>query len=284
MVFKNGERGHQPAWPSRATRFACLNRRTFDSAVRAEYATIAGQGLKLRPTPLANVEELTSISRHLFGGLMLTERARQHRSEFWDALFHDADYPSERRTKKSKRDAEFWQHSRRRRYFNPRSPDPTPRTVYMKSTSTSAASGLTGISPGTSSNEDAAAIEAVLRQYISLLDAGDAASISTEMYKAPILFLSPDGGHTTFLDNEAVCKFLKSYLDAQEKSGRTGTEIEKVQINLLSKSVALALVDYVVKRIDGNTKTGWVYIFQKEAGAWRAASLAPRDVWTTKAR
>jgi len=98
------------------------------------------------------------------------------------------------------------------------------------------------------------------------------------MYKAPILFLSPDGTHTAFPDTEAVSKFLKAYLAAQAKSGRTGTEIEKIQISLLSESVALAFVDYVVKRTDGNTKTSWFYIFQKEADTWRAASLAPRDV------
>ena len=149
----------------------------------------------------------------------------------------------------------------------------------MKSRPTSDLSGgLATNSPGTFSSEDTAAIEAVLRQYISLLDAGDADSISTKMYKAPILFLSPDGTHTAFPDTEAVSKFLKAYLAAQAKSGRTGTEIEKIQISLLSENVALAFVDYVVKRADGNTKTGWFYIFQKEADTWRAASLAPRDV------
>ena len=149
----------------------------------------------------------------------------------------------------------------------------------MKSRPTSDLSGgLATGSPGASSSEDAAAIEAVLRQYISMLDAGDADSISTKMYKAPILFLSPDGTHTAFPDTEAVSKFLKAYLAAQAKSGRTGTEIEKIQISLLSENVALAFVDYVVKRADENTKTGWFYIFQKEADTWRAASLAPRDV------
>ena len=98
------------------------------------------------------------------------------------------------------------------------------------------------------------------------------------MYKAPILFLSPDSGHITFPDTAAVCEFLKAYLVDQAKSGRTGTEIENIQISLLSKSVALAFVDYVVKRADGIAKTGWFYIFQKEAGTWRAASLAPRDL------
>jgi ketosteroid isomerase-like protein len=149
----------------------------------------------------------------------------------------------------------------------------------MKSTPTSDLSGgLATNSPGASSSEDAAAIQAVLRQYISMLDAGDADSISTKMYKAPILFLSPDGTHTAFPDTEAVAKFLKAYLAAQAKSGRTGTEIEQIQISLVSENVALAFVDYVVKRADGNTKTGWFYIFQKEADTWRAASLAPRDV------
>ena len=149
----------------------------------------------------------------------------------------------------------------------------------MKSRPTSDLSGaLATDSAGATSNEDAAAIQAVLRQYISMLDAGDADSISTKMYKAPILFLSPDGSHTTFQDTEAISKFLKAYLAAQAKSGRTGTEIEKIQISLLSENVALAFVDYVVKRADGNTKTGWFYIFQKEADTWRAASLAPRDV------
>ena len=123
-----------------------------------------------------------------------------------------------------------------------------------------------------------------MRQYVSLLDAGDADSISTKMYKAPILFLSVDGTHTTFPDTEAVSNFLKSYLDAQAKSGRTGTEIEKMQISLLSESVALAFVDYLIRRTDGNTKAGWVYIFQKEADTWRATSLAPRDLRTTAAR
>ena len=151
----------------------------------------------------------------------------------------------------------------------------------MKSRPTSDLSGgLAANSPGTTPSEDAAAIQAVLRQYISMLDAGDADSISTKMYKAPILFLSPDGAHTAFPDTEAVSKFLKAYLTAQAKSGRTGTEIEEIRISLLSENVALAFVDYVVKRADGNTKTGWFYIFQKEADTWRAASLAPRDVRT----
>ncbi len=155
----------------------------------------------------------------------------------------------------------------------------------MKSTSATDSSGaLAATESWRISNEDANAIESVLSQYVSLLDAGDADSISTKMYKAPILFLSLDGTHTTFPDTEAVAKFLKSYLDAQAKSGRTGTEIEKMQINLLSESVALAFVDYLIRRTDGNTKAGWVYIFQKEAGTWRAASLAPRDLRTTEAR
>jgi hypothetical protein len=139
-------------------------------------------------------------------------------------------------------------------------------------------STATSHSSGASSNEDANAIEAVLRRYICFLDAGDADSISTKMYKAPILFLSPDGTHTTFPDTQAVSRFLKAYLDAEAKSGRTGTEIEKVQIDLLSNSVALAFVDYLVKRTGGNTKTGWFYIFRKEAGTWLAVSLAPREV------
>jgi ketosteroid isomerase-like protein len=154
----------------------------------------------------------------------------------------------------------------------------------MKSTSATDSSGaLAAIGPDASSNEDANAIESVLRQYISLLDAGDADSISTKMYKAPILFLSLDGTHTTFPDTQAVRKFLKSYLDAQAKTGRTGTEIEKIQISILSESVALAFVDYLIRRTDGNTKAGWVYIFQKEADTWRAASLAPRDLRRTVA-
>jgi ketosteroid isomerase-like protein len=156
---------------------------------------------------------------------------------------------------------------------------------YMKSKSATDSSGaLAATRLGTSSNEDTNAIESVLRQYVSLLDAGDADSISTKVYKAPILFLSLDGTHTTFPDTEAVSKFLKSYLDAQAKSGRTGTEIEKMQIKLLSENVALAFVDYLIRRTDGTTRTGWVYIFQKEAGSWRAASLAPRDLRTTVAR
>ena len=56
----------------------------------------------------------------------------------------------------------------------------------MKSRLTSDLSGgLATNSPGAFSSEDTAAIEAGLRQYISMLDAGDADSISTKMYKAP---------------------------------------------------------------------------------------------------
>jgi len=148
----------------------------------------------------------------------------------------------------------------------------------MKSKSATDSSGALAATRLGTSNEDTNAIESVLRQYVSLLDAGDADSISTKMYKAPILFLSPDGTHTTFQDTEAVSKFLKAYVAAQAKSGRTGTEIEEIQISLLSGNVALAFVDYVVKRANGKTKTGWFYMFQKEAGTWRATSLAPRDV------
>jgi ketosteroid isomerase-like protein len=156
---------------------------------------------------------------------------------------------------------------------------------HMKSKSATDSSGaLAATRLGISSNEDTNAIESVLRQYVSLLDAGDADSISTKIYKAPILFLALDGTHTTFPDTEAISKFLKSYLDTQATSGRTGTEIERIQIKLLSENVALAFVDYLIKRTDGNTKAGWFYIFQKEAGSWRAASLAPRDLPTTVAR
>ena len=98
------------------------------------------------------------------------------------------------------------------------------------------------------------------------------------MYKAPILFLSPDSGHITFPDTAAVCEFLKAYLVDQAKSGRTGTEIENIEISCFQKAllwpsrITLSSVPMEI------AKTGWFYIFQKEAGTWRAASLAPRDL------
>jgi hypothetical protein len=49
---------------------------------------------------------------------------------------------------------------------------------YMKSKSATDSSGaLAATLLGTSSNEDTNAIESVLKQYVSLLDAGDADSI-----------------------------------------------------------------------------------------------------------
>ena len=137
----------------------------------------------------------------------------------------------------------------------------------MKPTPTSHSAALTATSPGASSTEDATAIEAVLRQYIWLLNARDADfDLNEDVQSSNPVSERPDGTHTIFPGTEAVSKFLRVYLDAEAKSGRTGTEIEKVQISLLSKSVALAFVDYVVKRTDGNTKTGWVLYIPEGSG------------------
>jgi hypothetical protein len=129
-------------------------------------------------------------------------------------------------------------------------------------------------------SEDAAAIEAVLRRYMALFNAGDAEPIATEVYKAPVLLLWPTGAHAAFPDTDALSKFFRGYIDGEVKSGRIATEIEKLEICRLSQSVALAFVDYAITRVDGNVKSGWFYMFLKEAGAWRATSLAPRDLRT----
>ncbi len=128
------------------------------------------------------------------------------------------------------------------------------------------------------SSPDVTAIEAVLRRYMSLFNAGDAESIATEVYKAPILLLWPTGAHAAFADTDALSKFFRGYIDGEAKAGRIATEIETLEICVLSESVALAFVDYAITRVDGNTTAGWFYMFQKEAGAWRATSLAPRDL------
>ena len=123
------------------------------------------------------------------------------------------------------------------------------------------------------SSPDVGAIEAVLRRYMSLFNAGDAEAIATEVYKAPVLLLWPTGAHTAFPDADALSKFFGGYLDGEAKAGRIATEIEKLEICLLSESVALAFVDYAIKRVEGNTKSGWFYMFQKEAGAGEKAAF-----------
>ena len=98
------------------------------------------------------------------------------------------------------------------------------------------------------------------------------------MYKAPILFLSPDGIHTAFPDTEAVSKFLKAYLAAQAKSGRTGTEIEKFRSAYFRKallwlsSTMLLSVPTEIRKLAG-------FIFPEGSGHMACGIIgAPRRV------
>src|SRR5437867_2296911 len=57
----------------------CLHRRALDRAVRAEYATVAGQRFEHRAADLALVEPLARVRRHAFALDVTAVRARQRR-------------------------------------------------------------------------------------------------------------------------------------------------------------------------------------------------------------
>jgi hypothetical protein len=55
-----------------------LDRRTWDAAIGAEYATIAGFWFYQAMTAFAFVKPLTGVSGHLFGFAITTHRAGQY--------------------------------------------------------------------------------------------------------------------------------------------------------------------------------------------------------------
>ena len=126
--------------------------------------------------------------------------------------------------------------------------------------------------------QDIAAIETVLREYTDLTNAHDAAGVATKSYRAPVLLVSDDGSHVAFPDTKALTAGFKAYLEGETKAGWVSNSIVKMEVRLLSNSVALAFVDYDKKQKTGHKPDGWVYMFQKKAGAWRAVSVAARDV------
>ena len=127
-------------------------------------------------------------------------------------------------------------------------------------------------------HEDIAAIETILRQYAAFTNSRDADSVSTEVYRAPILLATPDGEHVVFLDTAALAEGFRDYLDEEQKAGRTHAAIDRMHVSLLSDSIALALADYSYTGSGAPSKDGWIYTFQKRAGEWRAISAAPRDL------
>jgi ketosteroid isomerase-like protein len=134
------------------------------------------------------------------------------------------------------------------------------------------------MAPASAREKDVAAIEAVLKLYADLTNARDAVAVSTQVYRAPILLLTPDGDHVAFEDSGALAAGFRDYLDGETKAGRTSTAIERMHVRLLSDSVALAEADYSYAGPAGASKDGWIYTFQKNAGEWRAVSAAPRDI------
>jgi hypothetical protein len=56
--------------PGRVAAVIALDWRARDRAIGAEYATIAGEGLKPYPAALAVIEELAGIGWHCLDGLM----------------------------------------------------------------------------------------------------------------------------------------------------------------------------------------------------------------------
>jgi hypothetical protein len=56
--------------PKGAAAIIALDRRTRDRAIGAEYATVAGEGLKPHPAAQAVIEELAGIGWHCLDGLM----------------------------------------------------------------------------------------------------------------------------------------------------------------------------------------------------------------------
>ena len=70
---KNGARAQVRASslsiPRRTAAVIALDRRTWDRAIGAEYATIASEGLKPHPAAQAVIEELAGIGWHCLDGL-----------------------------------------------------------------------------------------------------------------------------------------------------------------------------------------------------------------------
>ncbi|MDE2364367.1 MAG: hypothetical protein KGM42_16950 [Hyphomicrobiales bacterium] len=126
--------------------------------------------------------------------------------------------------------------------------------------------------------DDEAAIEAVLREYADLTNARDCTGVASRSYRTPVLLVDGNGGHTAFPDRAALEAGFEAYLEGEEKAGWVSSSISKMELRLVSKTVALAYVDYHKTQKHGHAADGWIYIFQKHAGVWRIVCVAARDV------
>lgn len=127
-------------------------------------------------------------------------------------------------------------------------------------------------------NPDNAAIRDLLERYASLNNANDATGIAAEIYGAPALYVAADGSHTSVPDQPSIAAAFKAFIAARASSGRTGIEVAKTEVSLLSDQLAIAFVDYIQKQTTGDVKDGWFYVLKKQDGKWQVILLAPRDL------
>jgi ketosteroid isomerase-like protein len=127
-------------------------------------------------------------------------------------------------------------------------------------------------------NTDDASIRALFGRYTELLNANDADSISTAIYRPPVLAMGTSGTHSVIPTQAAFAQAWKSYLEGRRKAGVETFQLDGVEVCSLSGNAAFAIVGYTTKMIDGTAaKAAWIYVMQKEAGEWRAVGVTPRD-------
>jgi len=69
MMYEGRVRASTPSIPRRTAAVIALDRRTWDRAIGAEYATVASEGFKPHPAAQAVIEELAGIGWHCLDGL-----------------------------------------------------------------------------------------------------------------------------------------------------------------------------------------------------------------------
>ena len=130
---------------------------------------------------------------------------------------------------------------------------------------------------------DIAAIDALFTRYNALWNEGNTDAIGSEIYRAPVLSVRPDGSHVVIPTGEDLSKRWRAFREQGIKNGvQPGSvKIESNNVCLIGHDVATAAVTYSFQKAGGEiAHDGWFYLVQNADGAWRIVMITPRDVAT----
>jgi hypothetical protein len=130
---------------------------------------------------------------------------------------------------------------------------------------------------------DIAAIDVLFTRYNALFNEGNTDAIGSEIYRAPVLSVRPDGSHVVIPTGEDLSKRWRDFREQTIKNGaQPGSfKIESISVCLIAHDVATAATTNSFQKVGGEiAHSGWFYVVQNADGAWRIVMITPRDFTT----